>query len=73
MLAGLQLRQRLRMIIRNQVYLLHDLFDLRSHSRPEFLLRFCRQMKPVGAIGRDNRAGVKEVCAAEARNTFVEL
>jgi hypothetical protein len=34
--------------------LLHYLFDLRSHGRPEFFLRFRRQMKPIGAIGRDD-------------------
>ena len=53
--------------------LLHNLFDLRSHGRPEFLLRFRRQMKAVGPIGRDDRAGVKEGCATKARNAFVEL
>jgi hypothetical protein len=64
---------RLRMIIRNQVYLLHNLFDLRSHGRPEYFLRFRRQMKPVGTIGRDHRACVKEGCAPKVRNAFVKL
>jgi hypothetical protein len=53
--------------------LLHDLFDLRSHGHPEFFLRFRRQMKPVGAIGRDDRACVKESCSPKARNALVEL
>ena len=72
-LKELALRQHLRMIIRNQVYLLHDFFDLRSHGRTEFFLRFRRQMKPVGAIGRDDGACVKEGCAPKVRNALVEL
>ena len=61
------------MIIRNQVYLLHDFFDLRSHGRTEFFLRFRRQMKPVSAIGRDDGACVKEGCTTELGNALVKL
>jgi hypothetical protein len=53
--------------------LLHDLFDLRSHGRPNFFLRFRRQMKSVGAIGRDDRACVKEGRAPKARDALEKL
>jgi hypothetical protein len=65
--------QRFVQLVAADLSLLHDLFDLRSHGRPEFFLRFRCQMKPVGAIGCDDRACVKEVGAPKARNTLVEL